>query len=120
MDAEQYCRSLARHCARDQRAPVSALRDVASLIEALHQFGPRALHAVRVPASARGLSGEAVARQGWDHDVESILGAASVRGRVRERTDDLELLNDGSGPAVRDDDRKRIRMMRADVDEVNV
>ena len=67
-----------------------------------------------------GLSGEAVARQGWDHDIESVLGAASVRGRVRERTDDLELLNDGSGPAVRDDDRERIRMTRTDVDEVNV
>src|SRR6266550_5340011 len=110
MDAEQSCRSLARHCARDRRAPVSALRDVAGVTEALHQFGPSARHAVRVPASARGLSGEAVARQGWDHDVESILGAASLRGRVRERTDHLELLNDGSGPAVRDDDRKRMTL----------
>ena len=67
-----------------------------------------------------GLSGEAVARQGRDHDIESVLGAASVRGRVRERIDDLKLLDDGSRPAVRDDDRERIRMTRADVNEVNV
>ena len=120
MDAEQSCRSLTRHRARDRRTPVSALRDVAGVAEALHQFGPSARDAVRVPAGAFGLSGEAVARQGWDHDVESVLGAASVRGRVRERTDDLKLLNDGSGPAVRDDDRERIRMTRADVNEVNV
>src|SRR5262249_33919618 len=37
-----------------------------------------------------------------------------------ERTDDLELLDDGSRPTVRDDHRKRILVTRPDVDEVNV
>src|SRR5258706_10602784 len=41
-------------------------------------------------------------------------------GRVGERTNDLELLDDGPRPAVRDDDGQRIRVTGADVDEVNV
>ena len=51
-------------------------------------------------------------RLGWDHDIESVLGA-SLRARwVRERIDDLKLFDDGSGPAVRDDDRERVGMTR--------
>ena len=52
--------------------------------------------------------------------VGGSFGAASVRGRVSERSDNLKLLNDGSRPAVCDDDRHGIRMSRADVDEVNI
>jgi hypothetical protein len=40
--------------------------------------------------------------------------------QIPERTDDLELLDDGSRPTVRDDHRKRIHVTRTDVDEVNV
>src|SRR6185312_2636891 len=120
MDGEQSWCGLARHRARDRRAPVAALRDVARVAQALHQLGPGARDAIRVPASDGWLSGEAVARQGWNDDVESILGAAAMRGRVSERSDNLKLLNDGSGPAVRDDHWHGVRMSRADVDEVNI
>jgi hypothetical protein len=41
-------------------------------------------------------------------------------GRIDERVDDLELLDDRAGPAVRDDERQRVLVLRADVDEVNV
>src|SRR5262245_46821092 len=41
-------------------------------------------------------------------------------GRVHERVDDLELLDDRAGPAVRDDQRPRVLVLRADVDEVDV
>src|SRR5262249_26073900 len=81
---------------------------------------PGSRDVVGVPTGARRLAGEAVARQGRDHDVESVLGAASVSGWIRERTDDLELLDDGSRPTVRDDHRKRILVTRTDVYEVNV
>src|SRR5215470_13833648 len=103
MDAEQSCGSLARHRARNRRAPVSALRDVAGIAEALHQFGPGARDAVRVPASTGWPAGEAIARQGRDDDVERIPGAASVRSWIRKRINDLELLDDGSRPAMSDD-----------------
>jgi hypothetical protein len=43
-----------------------------------------------------------------------------VRGWIRERTDDLELLDDGSRPPVRDDHRKRILVAGTDVNEVDV
>src|SRR5262249_30385578 len=117
MDAEQSCGSLARHRTRNRRTPIAALRDVA---DALHQCRPRSGDAIRIPTGSGWPAGEAIARQGRDDDVESVLGAASVRGWIRKRIDDLELLDDGSRPAVRDDDRQRIRMTRTDVDEVNV
>src|SRR5262249_53182473 len=120
VDAEQSCGRLARHRAGDGRAPVATLGDVASVPEALHQFRPGSGDVVRVPTGARRLAGEAVARQGRDHDVERVLGAPSVSGWIRERTDDLELLDDGSRPTVRDDHRKRILVTRTDVYEVNV
>jgi hypothetical protein len=41
-------------------------------------------------------------------------------GRIREWVDDLELLEHRSGPAMGDDHRQSIGMLRADVDEVNV
>ena len=52
--------------------------------------------------------------------MESVRGGAAVRGRIDQRIDDLQLLDDRARPAVRDDDRQRIRMLRTDVDEVDV
>ena len=43
-----------------------------------------------------------------------------MRGRIGERIDDLQLLDDRAGPAVRDDQRQRIFMFRTNVNEVNV
>ena len=39
---------------------------------------------------------------------------------IRQRIDDLQLLDDRAGPAVRDDQRQRVRLLRTHVDEVNV
>jgi hypothetical protein len=75
---------------------------------------------IGVPTGAGWFCREAVAWQGRDHDVESVLVAAAVRGWIRERTDDLELLDDRTRPTVRDYHRQRIFVTRTDVDEVNV
>ena len=40
--------------------------------------------------------------------------------RISERIDNLQLLNDRTGPAVRDDERQRIFMFRTNMDEMNV
>src|SRR5262249_61928172 len=45
---------------------------------------------------------------------------AAVRGRVRERTDHVEHLDDRSGPAVGDDERHRVPVTRLHVNEVNL
>ena len=41
-------------------------------------------------------------------------------GGVGERVDDRQQLDDRAGPPVRDDDRQRVLVLRADVDEVDV
>ena len=52
--------------------------------------------------------------------MEGILGAATVRDRVRQRPDSVEHLDHRAGPAVGHDQRQRVVMRRADVDEVDV
>ena len=43
-----------------------------------------------------------------------------MRRGIGQRIDDLHLLDDRAGPSVRDDERQRIFMFRANVNEVNV
>jgi hypothetical protein len=52
--------------------------------------------------------------------VEGVCLAAFVPGGVGERLDDLQLLDDRAGPAVRDDERQRVLVARPDVEEVDV
>jgi hypothetical protein len=52
--------------------------------------------------------------------VEGILGLATVRGRIRQRTDRVEQLHDRAGPSVGHDQRQCIRVRRPHVDEVDV
>ena len=108
MDAEQPRGCLAAHHVSDGGADVAALGDVAGVAEAVHQLRPGEPDAAGVPAEFGWLAGEAVAGQGGQHQVERVLGAPAVRGRVGERADDLEQLDDRAGPAVRDDQRHRV------------
>ena len=55
-----------------------------------------------------------------DDDVERVLGIAAVGRRVGQRADDVEHLDDRARPAVRDDQRQRVRVRRPDMDEVDV
>jgi len=43
-----------------------------------------------------------------------------MRRRIGEQSDDLQLLDDRAWPSVRDDQRQRVVVFRADVDEVDV
>src|SRR3954466_153647 len=52
--------------------------------------------------------------------MERIRCARAMRGRVGERIDDLQLLDDRTRPSVRDDERQRILMLRANVNEMDV
>jgi hypothetical protein len=51
--------------------------------------------------------------------VECVLGGAAVSGRVGQRADGREQLDDRPGPAMRHDQRQRVLMPRLDVDEVD-
>ena len=105
---------------RDGHSPVAALHDVAVVPEALHQRLPRVRDPFGVPAGLPGRAGEAMAGHGGDDHVERVGGAATVRDRVGQRTDDVHELHDGGGPAVGEDHRRRVHFRRADVQEVHL
>src|SRR5689334_12441156 len=52
--------------------------------------------------------------------MERVFGTAAVGGRVRERADRLEELNDRTGPSVRHDQWQRVLVLRLHVDEMDV
>src|SRR5213078_3869431 len=87
---------------------------------AAHELGPGPCGPAQVPAHLDRLARETVPGQGGQHEVEGILGAAAVRGRVRQRADGVDHLHDGAGPAVGHDQRQRVVVGRLDVDEVDV
>ncbi len=118
--ADQTLDRLAAHQVRDEGTHVAALGDVAGVAEAVHQLRPRACGAAGVPADLGRLAREAVAGQRRQHEVERVLGASAVRGRVGQRADGLQQLDHRAGPAVRHDQRQRVLMLRAHVDEVDV
>ena len=92
---------------RDDRAPVAALRAVARVAEPAHQLDLGLRDARGIPAALVGRPGEAVAGHRRADDVEGVAG------RRRERrvaaADDLLELDDRARPAVRDDERERVR-----------
>ena len=101
-------------------APIAALRHVFGVAEALHQRRPGFRDGDGIPSRLRRLAGEAVARQRRNHDMECIRRGAAMGGGIGQRLDDLHLLDDRAGPAMRDDDRQRVFVLRADMDEMNV
>src|ERR671936_475120 len=101
-------------------APTSPPCDVVRIAEALHQLRPGSRDAAGAPTDFRGLAGEAVAGDGRQDEVECVLGGSAVRGRVGEWADGFEQLDNRAGPAVRHDQRQRVLVLGAHVDEVDV
>src|SRR6202023_4388557 len=52
--------------------------------------------------------------------MKSVFRLSTVGSRIGERADDLQLLNDRSGPTVRDDDGQSVRIFRPNMNEMNV
>src|SRR5438309_10501882 len=52
--------------------------------------------------------------------MESVRCASAVCRGIGEWIDNLQLLDDRARPAVRDDERQRIFMLRTNVNEMNV
>src|SRR5689334_11937736 len=72
------------------------------------------------PPGRRWLARKAVAGERWDDNVERICGSPAVRGRVDQRSDDLQLLNDRSRPAMGVNNRQSIGVLRLHMDKVYV
>jgi hypothetical protein len=120
VDADQPLGGLAAHGVGDHGADVAALGDIPAMAETTHQLGPGVCGAAGVPADRGRLGGEAVAGQRRHHQVEGVGGRSAVGGRVGEGADDLEQLDHRAGPAVGHEQRQRVLVGRADVEEVDV
>src|SRR5215217_4436401 len=114
MYAEQPRRRLPPHRLDDARPPISTLRDVAGVPQPLHENIPRTANALQSPARLGWSLRKAVARQRWDNDVEGVFRPTAERGRIGEWADELDLLEHGPRPAMRDDHRQCVRVPRAD------
>jgi len=119
-----HCRNMARieerHLGADSGADVTALESVSRVAEPRHQLHEQLRHRLGVVAGPfRAIREPVSGHRGSDH-IERVLGPAAVPDRIGERADDLGELDEGSGPPVRDEQRKRIPLLRAAVDEMNV
>jgi hypothetical protein len=52
--------------------------------------------------------------------MEGVRRGAAMRRRVGEQIDDLQLLDDRARPSMADDQRQRVLVLRANVDEMDV
>ena len=87
------------------RAGVVAVGAVPVIAKSSHQLGPRPRGAAGVPAGLGGRPGEGEAGQRRDDYMEGIGRVALVRPRVGERPDQVDVLEEGVRPAVRQDQR---------------
>ncbi len=100
-------------------APVTALRDVLRVAESAHQRDERLGDAEFVPARrARGFR-EPVARQRRCDHMEAVFRVPAEGFRVGEPWDDVEELDDGARPSVREEQWHGIGMSRPGMDEVD-
>ena len=120
MDSQQPFGCLAPKGIADDRAPVAALGDVAVIAETLHQHVPCRGDALRIPARGGWLLRETEAGDRRDHQMEGVFGLAAMGRRIGERPDNVQQLEDRTGPAMRHDERQRVLMLRTNVDEMNV
>ena len=67
----------------DKRAPITALRAVALIAQALHQLSPRRGDARRGPSGLVRRPREPEARDRGDHQVKGVAGVAAMRDADR-------------------------------------
>ena len=97
-------------CRTHARAPVAALGSVAAITKTRHQGCPGAGDPLDVPAHLGRLVAPAVSRQRRNDTVET---------RLVQRPDDLEELDHRARPPMGEHQRKRVRVGRSGVQEVD-
>src|SRR5687768_13988370 len=120
MDRDQPRRRDGAEQLSHQSAPIATLRHEARIAEPLHQRGPSLSYSRGIPAGGGWPAGEAVSGDRRNDHVERVLRGPAMGSGVGQWPDDLEPLDDRPRPAVSDDDRQRVLMLRADVDEMDV
>jgi hypothetical protein len=61
-----------------------------------------------------------VARHRRNHQIEGVHRTGAMCRRIGQRIDNLQLLDNRAGPAVRHDERQRALVFRTNVNKVNV
>src|SRR5262249_3805563 len=110
MDAEQFRWRQQCQLLRYRVSPIAALRHIPLVTETLHEHGPCACNALRIPTRGGRFTRKAVARQRWNHQMKRVGRASAMRGRIGKWIDNLELLDDRARPTMRDDHRQRVLM----------
>src|ERR1700683_2500847 len=82
MEANDLCRSLARHLTRNPGTPITALNPVAGVAQTIHQDVERFGHPRRVPTPTGRWPGKSEARKRRNNDVK---GRSTAVLRIRER-----------------------------------
>ena len=114
----RFSGAIRSHIRRDESARISALHAVSRVPKLRHQFGEGVRDAVMGPPLRTQRVGEAMPRKGRDHKVEGISGFASMSLRVGEWSDHVEKLDERSRPAVNQQERRGVRLRRANVQEM--
>ncbi len=101
------------------RAVVGAVHPVARVPEAAHERVVRTGDPGQGPPAVRHRVREAEARRVRHDDVERVLGAPAVGDRVGEPVDHVQVVDRRARVCVRQEQRRRVRVGRGDVDEVD-
>ena len=120
VDANHWLGIVQRHKGGNPGPEISALSTVALVTQATHEAMPQTGDMLIVHAHLSGPIGKPVTRHRGDDYIEGIFCAPTMSRGIGQWIDDLHLLNDRPGPSVGDDERQRILMFRANVDEMNV
>ena len=120
MDANHLSRVGETQARRHPGAPVTTLGGVAPIAQPLgHQTGPEVGDPGNVEAPLRRAVREAIAWHGRNHHVKGVGGVAAMASRVGEQRDDLRDFEDGTGPAMGDEQGQRIGSLATLVDQMN-
>src|SRR5260370_26948177 len=117
MNGNKPRNSLLGHPTRDSGAQIAALCYVVAVTEARHKRAPGVRNTRKSPAHFSWLVRKAKPRQGGDYDVKGFIGFTAMGSRVYERSDDLQKLDNRSGPSGRKYNRQSILVLRSDVKE---
>ncbi len=110
MDADDAVGRGAGNGRGDHRAGVAALDAEALVAETRHQFEQGRGDAAVIPAGFARRAGKAKAGERGDYEIEAGSG---------KRGDDVEEFDEGAGPAVQQEERRRVRRAGLDVEEMD-
>ena len=94
--------------ARDHRAAVAAVRAVRLVPEHAHQLVEQLRHAPHRPPAAIERHAVAEARDRWHHDRERVGGVATMRDRVGQWADHVEVVDERARVGVQEQQRRRV------------